>query len=66
MVFIRLKLNILFFFVLFVFFFIFLFILVDINECKDGLHDCGDVSNCENTHGSFNCICKIDTKYKGK
>ncbi|CAH3192953.1 unnamed protein product, partial [Porites evermanni] len=37
---------------------------IHINECKDGLHNCGDVSNCENTHGSFNCICKIGTKYK--
>ncbi|CAH3196875.1 unnamed protein product, partial [Porites evermanni] len=37
---------------------------IHINECKDGLHNCGDVSNCENTHGSFNCVCKIDTKYK--
>ena len=44
----------------------FWFIHVDINECKDGLHNCGDVSNCENTNGSFNCICNIGTKYNGK
>ncbi|CAH3173567.1 unnamed protein product, partial [Porites lobata] len=38
--------------------------VIHINECKDGLHSCGDVSNCENTYGSFNCICKIDAKHK--
>ena len=32
---------------------------VDINECTDGSHNCGDASNCENIPGSFFCICKL-------
>ena len=30
---------------------------MDINECSRGIHGCDRNSNCENTAGSWNCIC---------
>jgi len=33
-----------------------LFYCVDINECKNGLHDCEHI--CVNNHGSYECKCQ--------
>ena len=35
----------------------FLTMYADINECADGLDDCGANANCVNTIGSFECQC---------
>lgn len=31
--------------------------LLDINECKSGANDCHQKSFCNNTIGSYHCIC---------
>ena len=33
------------------------FFFADINECKAGKHNCAANANCQNTKGSFVCIC---------
>ena len=35
-----------------------LFIVLDIDECTDGTHSCGVYAVCNNTPGSYNCMCK--------
>ena len=39
------------------FVFIYLFICSDINECVHGLHKCSSDAFCNDTKGSYNCIC---------
>ena len=31
--------------------------LSDINECDEKTHNCIDNAHCENTDGSFHCVC---------
>ena len=33
-------------------------IISDINECKEGTHNCSSNAVCNNTKGSYNCRCK--------
>ena len=33
------------------------FVSVDINECIEGGHECGNHSQCKNTYGSYTCEC---------
>ncbi len=37
--------------------------MADINECETGTHDCDVNADCQNTDGSFLCVCK--TGYEG-
>ena len=32
--------------------------MLDIDECTDETHSCGVYAVCNNTPGSFNCMCK--------
>ena len=32
--------------------------VLDINECDEGAHDCNGNSECLNTDGSYECVCK--------
>lgn len=34
-----------------------IYFFVDINECKQGIHNCGEKAMCENTYSNFRCIC---------
>ena len=34
-----------------------LFIFIDINECTQSSHNCSHNARCQNTVGSFRCIC---------
>ena len=34
------------------------FHLLEINECEDGVHGCGGNTECLNTVGSYECVCK--------
>ena len=36
---------------------------VDINECKINRHICGPNAMCQNTSGSFKCICDVGYKH---
>ena len=31
--------------------------ILDMNECRNGDHDCGDNTSCINTEGSYKCQC---------
>ena len=33
--------------------------LADVDECTTAKHRCDDNADCVNTHGSYNCICKL-------
>ena len=33
-------------------------LISDINECKEGTHNCSSNAVCNNTKGSYNCTCK--------
>ena len=35
----------------------FIYYFVDINECVDGTHNCGDNEACNDINGSFICTC---------
>lgn len=41
-----------------------LFVL-DINECSEGVYDCTDLEYCEDTLGSYKCICEEGYKRNG-
>jgi hypothetical protein len=34
------------------------FVVVDIDECKDGSHECQINTKCVNLVGSYNCVCQ--------
>ena len=38
----------------------------DINECKNGEHDCHPLAQCKNTLGAFECSCKKGTHGDGR
>ena len=40
------------------FFFFFVCYISDIDECTWGLDDCSAWANCQNTQGSFVCLCR--------
>lgn len=31
---------------------------LDIDECEENIDSCGMNSDCKNTHGSYECICR--------
>ena len=42
------------------------FMLLDIDECRNGSHDCDVNANCTNTNGSHSCTCKVGYTGKGE
>lgn len=36
----------------------FMFIVTDIDECGEQTHNCSENARCNNTEGSFHCVCK--------
>ncbi len=40
--------------------------VVDIDECKDALHDCHSQATCANTKGSFICTCNVGWSGSGQ
>lgn len=30
---------------------------VDVDECREGIHECGKGQTCENRQGGYHCIC---------
>lgn len=40
--------------------------IADIDECTMGTHDCHPVAHCNNTPGSFTCVCPIGYRGNGR
>lgn len=38
----------------------------DVDECTNGNHTCDDNSDCINTDGSYECVCKPDYTRNGE
>ena len=43
----------------FFFFFSNFIVLSDVDECSKGSHDCDVNASCNNTVGSYQCVCKL-------
>ena len=41
-------------------------LIPDVNECKEGTHNCSSNAVCNNTKGSHNCTCKLGYEGDGK